>query len=91
MNPDTNTSHGAGTHARVPDQRRSVWMVERQAYGGRYWEKVTFGPFATKEEAERFTHSPFGGYVYDASAPIVPEPEVALGLRARSNVLGSES
>lgn len=45
----------------------TAWMVERQAFGGQYWERTTFGPFATREEADAFAAGPYGGYVYDAA------------------------
>ena len=32
----------------------SYFMVDRQAYGGDYWERIEFGPFDTREEAEAF-------------------------------------
>lgn len=42
-------------------QSERVWMVWREGYSG----PVTFGPFATRQEAEAFTQTR-GGYVYDA-------------------------
>lgn len=38
-----------------------VWMVVREGID----EPVTFGPFKTREEADMFVRSPWGGFVYD--------------------------
>ena len=51
----------------MTEEHRPVWMVERQAFGGQYWERITFGPFAARAEAEEFTRCAFGGHVYDAA------------------------
>lgn len=43
---------------------KPCWCVWRDGLNG----TVTFGPFASKEEAEKFCHSPYGGHAYDAVA-----------------------
>lgn len=37
------------------------WMVIRQAYGGEYWEKTSYGPMSA-EDADRMVASQWGGY-----------------------------
>lgn len=56
----------------VEIEKPPVWMVQKRAFGGEYWEHIYFGPFDTREEADAFveqgTHGLFhGGYVIDAN------------------------
>lgn len=56
----------------------SYFMVDRQAYGGDYWERIEFGPFDTREEAEAFVDAGtvglfHGGYVREVTTPTESE------------------
>lgn len=57
------------------EAKRSVWMVYRQSAFGDYRTPVnTYGPFESKEAAERFAEG--GGTVYDHAALTLGDREI---------------